>query len=200
MNGPRRLHVYSKGWGSNSYYVLDSDEQTCLYTLREKRMHWTSGPDIEVVRTSYRPELKDRPVEFVVGAVHRHTLSTTLDVYIRNQHVTLSSDGILSGGAMSYVSPRPGVGRLTWDREGMFTSSMRLIQQHGGGRATIARLETVRWSMSKIGRLEVWDQQAGDDVLDEIVVTGLAILLVNRRKRSSTAGVGGAGAAAGAGA
>lgn len=101
---------------------------------------------------------------------------------------------------MSYVSPRPGVGRLTWDSEGMFTSSMRLIQQHGGGHATVARLESVRWSMSKVARLEVWDPQADDDVLDEIVVTGLAILLVNRRRGRSTGAAAGAAASAGAGA
>ncbi|KAL1965315.1 hypothetical protein VTN77DRAFT_5917 [Rasamsonia byssochlamydoides] len=200
MTGPRQLHIYSKGLGSTSYYVLDSDKQTCLYTLREKRLHWTSGPDIEIFRNKDRPELKDRPVEVLVGAVHRHTFSTNLDVYIRNQPVTLSSNGVYSGGGLSYVSLRPGVGTLTWKREGMFSESMRLVQQQlGGGRVTVARLESVRLAMSKIGRLEVWDSHAGDGVLDEIVVTGLAVMLENRRRRSSgTTAVAAAGAGAGA--
>jgi hypothetical protein len=136
-----------------------------MYSLREKRARWTSGPDIEIVRNSYRPELKDRPVELPVGTVTRHTLSTSLDVYIRNQPVKLSSNGILGRGGMSYVSPGPGARTLSWDREGMFSNSWRLVQQlPGGGRATVARIEAVRLSLSKIGRFEVGDSRTDDDV------------------------------------
>jgi hypothetical protein len=181
MNGPRLLHIYHDGMGSSMFRVMDTDKKTCLYMVRQKRMPLSSGADIEIVRTVY--DQKSGLAQIPVGTVDRHTFSRSLDTTIRNRPVALNSNGMFSGGGYSYTSPRSKGAVLTWDKEGMFSDSWVLGGQSRAAGGQFARVETVKWSTSKVGRLEVWQNTGDDELLDEVVVTGLAVLLEARRRR-----------------
>ena len=63
----------------------------------------------------------------------------------------------------------------------------------------VARFGNSTWSVSKQGRIEVVNRDFPREVLDELVVSGLAMVELERRRRSNNAAAAGAGGA-GAGA
>lgn len=59
----------------------------------------------------------------------------------------------------------------------------------------MAKFEATSFAVEKRGRFEIISWEVGEEVVDEIVVSGLAVVEQGRRKRNSGAGAGvGAGA------
>lgn len=81
---------------------------------------------------------------------------------------------------------------LKWKHEGAFTVNLCCVTERG---EWVARFDNTTWSMKKEGKLEIVDRGMPKGVLDEVVVSGLAMIEHERRRRSNASAGGGGGGA-----
>lgn len=77
---------------------------------------------------------------------------------------------------------------LRWEHEGAFTANLCCVTERG---EWVARFDRASLSMTKEGKLEIVDREMPKEVLDEVVVSGLAMIEHERRRRSNAAAGGG---------
>lgn len=77
---------------------------------------------------------------------------------------------------------------LRWERDGAFTVNLCCVTEKG---EWVAKFDNANWSMTKTGKLEIVDRGIPKEVLDEVVVSGLAMIEHERRRRSNAAAGGG---------
>lgn len=73
----------------------------------------------------------------------------------------------------------------------MFGSGLVLHDTRG---QWIARFDRSMFTMSKVGKLELPGPEVAGALLDEVVVTGIAVVELARRRRNNSSGAGGGGA------
>lgn len=89
------------------------------------------------------------------------------------------------------------VGLLTWQHDGALANSMHLTNAGGN---CLARFSCTAWARRKMGKLEVSGEvEWGPGLLDEIVISGLAMVEAERRMADSGSGANSASVAALAG-
>lgn len=71
----------------------------------------------------------------------------------------------------------------------MFTANLCCVTERG---ECVARFDNANWSMTKEGKLEIVDRGMPKGVLDEVVVSGLAMIEHQRRNNGASGGGGGA--------
>lgn len=86
----------------------------------------------------------------------------------------------------SYTFPSS-IGILRWEHEGAFTADLCCVTERG---EWVARFDNAAWSVTKEGKLEIGDGGMEREMLDEVVVSGLAMIEHERRMRSRSNGGG----------
>lgn len=178
---PRTLHLYKTGLTHRNLQILDTDKRTYLYEIH---IHSWSSPDISL----YRPaagaipptaqagrNTNPNPPTFC-GSATLHTFSRTIDLQIGNREggrpiiIPLRRNGIFSN-THKFKSC---VGELSWKGLSLLNANEELL----------ATFTSVSMAVSKWGRFELTPRVAegGQRLVDEIVLSGLALLEERRRK------------------
>lgn len=174
LESTRILHLYRKGMTGYKAHILDSDKQTVLYEINIKSL---GSPSISL----YRGPSHGNSQGALVGTANFHNFSRTTDIKIGNSAIIpLRAEGIFTSSRMfdSILGP------LKWQHDGVFSKTLSLVNARG---EWIARFQTVT-AVSKWGRFEIapGTPQGGERLLDEIVLTGFAILETEKRQSQSS--------------
>lgn len=117
-----------------------------------------------------------------MGTVARRSFSNKLDLLVRNVRTVMDKNSSYRWGG-SFTSTFPGVGALTWQGEGVFARGVELVDRQG---LKFARYAWVNLSTKKMATFEIlMNPMPSQEVLDEIVVTGLAVMFELGRKTKS---------------
>ncbi|KAK5939042.1 hypothetical protein PMZ80_008345 [Knufia obscura] len=177
----RTIEVAAQGKISTTYDVLDTSNSTVLYTIKSS---YLLKPHLTFISPSDNQE---------VATVSFHNLSTKIDITIRGRTSTIKPKWRLKE-SYEYTSPTSGTQR-TWKSEKLISSSMVCLDEK---ELALARWQVPKWSWTKLGRLEiVGDAVGGGETFEELIVTGMAVLIFRMRIAGVTA-ASGAGAASSA--
>jgi len=178
---PRLLHIYVDGIRHRHVFVCDSDKTTRLYTVQNHFYSaFTSKPSMEI--SCGQTQQSIGTADF--GGAFTRRISLT----VNGRALELSPVGLFS---RSYTFPSS-IGMLKWKHEGAFTVNLCCVTERG---EWVARFDNTTWSMKKEGKLEIVDRGMPKGVLDEVVVSGLAMIEHERRRRSNASAGGGGGGA-----
>lgn len=155
----RTLEIRRQGKLSRNIEVLDVNSTSALYAIKRKtlkpQLTFTSASDNQTVAT-----------------VGFRNFSFNIDIDCRGQSSTVKQEWKWKA-TYTYISPTTSAA-LTWKAEQL--TSMDLICQDERGIA-LARFHYAKWSMTKLGTLEiVGNAAAGGPMLEELVVTGVSVL------------------------
>ncbi|KAL9577549.1 MAG: hypothetical protein Q9203_007417, partial [Teloschistes exilis] len=179
----RTLHIYSdSSWSSRNVTIADADRSHPLYTLtKNSGGFFSSKPHMTVTSAQ---------TSTVIGAATFHSMSRKVDLDLHGKPVLFEPEGMWTR-SYSYASPAFGYDRLKWKCKG-WGSDLVLVNSN---KEWIAKFDAAVWAMKKMGRLEVGDGGIAGAALDEIVVSGLTMIEIERRRNASaSAGANAAGA------
>ena len=179
---PRSLHIlYVNSFTHKRMVITDSDKATNLYTVNQ-RSSWSmfsSKPQMSITRHNDNSE---------VGVIHSFS-PTKLTIHGRT--FSLEKVNWMSRGR-TFPSAATGT-TLIWKYDSVWGNSMTCSKETN---QWLARYTPSNFSMSKGGVLELASPAVDGILLDELVVTALAV--VQERKLMETEAIAeGAGAAAG---
>ena len=179
-NTPRILHIYLDGLTHRHLTITDMDESHPLYTISQNSgTLFSSKPHMTISQTSSTPPT-------TIGTVTFHPWSRSIDLEFHGRAIPFESEGIFTR-AYAYQSPAFGE-KLRWECDGVWGADLVLVD---GKDEWIARFDASLWSMSKTGKIHVANGGIGGMALDEIVVSGCAMVQHQRRRRKSSGGGGG---------
>jgi hypothetical protein len=173
-NSSRTLHIYCDGHTRRKLRVLGDDKGTELYTATMK----PRKPNMIVRKESANTD---------IGTVNYHTLSTRIDITVAGQTLSLTSRG-WTQRHYQFDSPAFSNAKLTWRAQSKIDEmNMALLDDRD---MPVARFIPVDWAMKKTGKIEFLNERVtNEELMDEIVVTALAIWNYRHIQRSASAGV-----------
>ena len=181
----RLLHVYHSGTIHRKIQILGPEKTTVLYTVEpDSGGLFSSKPHLTVYKAD---------TNTVVGTATFHSFSETVDMVIHNSAISFSSSGIFTS-AHEWTSLAGAIGggqgmRFKWKMGGfLHGDDMRCSDQED---RVCAKFESSGWALKKDGKFEV-APSVGGALMDEVIVSGLAMLELQRRKKNNAS----AGAAA----
>jgi hypothetical protein len=120
-----------------------------------------------------------------IGTVNFHTFSCRIDTTIGGQILSLTSRG-WAGRHYEFDSPSFGNTKLAWKAQRKIDElNMALLDDRD---MPIAKFIPVDWAMKKTGKIEILnDRVTTEEMMDEIVVTALAIWNYRHIQRSAAA-------------
>ncbi|KAL8688073.1 MAG: hypothetical protein Q9218_005925 [Villophora microphyllina] len=183
----RILHIYNDSKLSDRHATItDADKSHPLYTLDQNSAGlFSKKPHMRISSSQ---------ASTIIGAVTFHSMSRRVDLEIHGHEVAFEPAGTLTT-SYEYASLAFG-DSLKWKRDG-WGSNLVLVNSK---KEWIARFDAASFALKKVGKLEIGNGGIAGVALDEIVVTGLAMVeLENRKRTHSSAGAAAAGASAGAG-
>lgn len=128
----------------------------------------------------------------LVGTVTFHSMSSNMELTIHNKAVELSSSGMFTS-AHQFVSLAT-QGKYKWKNDGIFSGGDMLCLD--AREQSVARYENSNWTMKKEGKFELGAGVEGL-LMDELVVSGIAMVAYGRRKNNSSSSAVSASAGAG---
>ena len=159
----RTLNVHDHG---SSYSILDTDETTLLYTI-----HWNanSAPHMTVYR--------DDDLNDVAGTATYHatkklgfTTASNITLQLPSGEVSLNKEGgLISTDKRTLRSTA--LGEVYWQGGNSMTGFMKLADGKG---KILVEYKAMR-VVSRMGTMEI-DVELGQEALDEVVVSGIAML------------------------
>lgn len=171
----RLLHIYPKGMTHRHAEILDSDKQTPLYRIQVNSGGlFSSKPHVTVVNAASNA---------LVGTVTFHSMSRKIDLTINEQPTTLSKSGIFT--SVHEFRSSALAGSLKWKRDGLFSGGNMLCIDEK--EQLFARFQASRSSMKKERKFEL-SPGVGGVLMDEIVVSGIAMVELMRRAAAAGAG------------
>ncbi len=176
-SGPRTLHVYIQGFTRRKVTIVDSDKQTQLYSLKISSNSFSSSPDIAFHRGSS---------DTLIGTAIFRKFSRTIDLQFYSS--PLSSIPVAMTAPSLFTRSlnfESSIGPLTWKGSGVFSRNFILIKSQN--EECVARFTRKNFSMSRWGNFELAPMfaTAVQKLLDEIVVSGIAIAETQRREEGS---------------
>ncbi|KAK2766300.1 hypothetical protein FQN54_007817 [Arachnomyces sp. PD_36] len=199
MSPSHTFHVYKESGGrSLNVNLLDNDDKTPAYRLQYSP---DSTPKkkrgISIIRLGGSKSKSSSGT--IIGTISHHSFSSKLDFTVQNHSTTMEPNGTFKTGGF-FTSTFPGAGVLTWEKEGMFSDHLVLVDRKG---TKFARYAMAYFSSKKLGKLEILMRPVPQQkVVDEIVVSGLAVLMelnggTKGSHHRSMGGFGGGGSATG---
>ncbi|KAL8663188.1 MAG: hypothetical protein Q9168_008138 [Polycauliona sp. 1 TL-2023] len=165
--------------------ITDMDKSHPLYTMDQNSASlFSSKPHMTITSSASGS---------AIGTATFHNWSRGIDLEIHGHALTFDSEGMFTR-AYGYHSPAFGGEKLRWESDGFWGGDLVLVN---GRKEWIARFDASMFSMSKTGKIQVVNGGIMGAALDEIIVTGCAMVEMQRRRRRSNAA--GAGAAGGGG-
>lgn len=178
----RFLHMYKESSTDRRMTILDSDKTTPVYILK----YFGSKPQLGLCR----PPTPSSALEIQIGSASFHTWHNTVDLELGTHAISLEK-----GHFARSTKFQSSVGPLTWKYDSALGDGMRLIDAAGD---SLARFESKTWALHKVGKLEVNGKvQWGPGLLDEIVLSAMAMVVAKKRKGEAAGAVGDVGSAAG---
>ena len=179
----RTLHVYFEGLLHRKMHILDSDKATELYTSEQNSGGlFSEKPHIKV----FNPNSKSQ-----IGDVTYHAFSRQIDTTIHSKDIRLESSGFFT---VAHSFKTSSGSTVVWKKDGTFSRGDMLCVDEAikdPAKGTLAKFDWNHLSTSKNGTLELVPVVQGI-LLDEVVVTFLAMYEFLRRRRRHHGG-GGAG-------
>lgn len=183
----RTLEISYEGKLSRTINVLEPTSTTPLYTIKTKALK----PHLTFTSST-------SPSTDPIATVSFHNLSRKIDITIRGQATTLKPEWKLKS-TYSYTSPNTSSAR-TWQANKLVSTDMVCLDENG---IALARWTFPKWSMTKLGTLEIVGDGVGEEaMLEELVVVGVTVAYhIVQQTGAAAASAGGAagGAAAAAG-
>ena len=180
QNVPRQhFHIYRDSMMNHDLTIMAPDKTNVAYTVAANPTIFSTGPHLRLWRCPAHMQSQLPPVG-VVTFRHFHTLELQF-CPSSAQHSPGPGPIIPLQGTVlgrSYSFPSMYFGPLTWQRRAVGTD-MDLV--NGSGQ-WIARFES-RVSVDKVGVLEMANWGFGPEAMDEIVVSAVALVENNRRRR-----------------
>lgn len=171
MDSHRELHLYYRD-GHSRLGITDSDKHTVLYTVHRA----SSKPHLTIFRA---PSASTGG--FIIGQVSFHHFSSGIDLdrpgppLAMRKTSKMSSNYEVHGNSINW----------RWERARALTSNIRLVDNFGGG--VLARFENASFSVKKQGTLSILGRPTWD-MLDAIIIAGLAKIEYQRRSSSAQSG------------
>ena len=173
---PRTFHIYHEGLSGRKQTVMENDKTTKAYDVQS---HTFSKPHIKITSGG--------ATGHEVGAVTFHHFSRTLDLVINGKQTQLEPEGWFTR-SFSFMSS---IAKLRWEHTSVWGGSLACVTDKG---EWLARFDRSYFALKKDGKLEIVNSQLPQELVDELVVSGLAMVEVeNRRNNSGSAGGGGGG-------
>ena len=171
--GSRFLHIYRPDMFSRDLTVIDDDKTTVAYTATINHgTIFSEKPHMKVFRCPIEAQAYTKPV----GTATFHHYGRSVDLELYGRPASMDSEGIFS---LSHVF-MSGIGPLSW-KSNSWNGDLILTT---AGKEWLAKFEGNRLSMDKRGKLEIVSWDIEDEGLDEIVVSGLAMVEYFRRRRN----------------
>ncbi|KAL8992852.1 MAG: hypothetical protein Q9169_006785 [Polycauliona sp. 2 TL-2023] len=172
-NTPRILHIYRDGMTHRHMTITDMDKTHPLYTMDQNSASmFSSKPHMTITSASGT----------IIGTATFHSLSRDIDLDMQGHTIAFDSEGMFTR-AYAYQSPSFGE-KLRWECDGFWGGDLVLVN---GRKEWIARFDASMFSMSKTGKIHVVNGGITGMALDEIIVTGCAMVEEQRRRRRSNA-------------
>ncbi|MCJ1265872.1 hypothetical protein MMC22_005754 [Lobaria immixta] len=173
----RFIHIYAHGLRGRRLNILDSDKTTPIYIVNNNSGSiFSSKPHIRICR----PPTSSSALETQIGSASFRIWGRTLDMEFGSSTAFLKPKGLFTRSTEFQSS----VGPLTWQYDSAFRNDLRLVNTEG---EWLARFEGSTFSWTKLGKLEIaGGVQWGPGLLDEIVISGLAMVAAEARRRSNT--------------
>jgi len=174
---PRVLYIYHSGLIHRETRILDSDKSTLLYTVkRNSKSCFSSKPHTIFYAAN----------NAVVGSVSFHAFSRTVDLNVHGRKVSLKASSMWKH-AREFSSPASG-STFKWKTDGMFSGGDLICLDER--QQAIARFQTSMWAVKKDGKFEV-APVVTRPTMDELIVSGIAMIEERRRRSNAAAGGGG---------
>lgn len=172
LNGRRLLHLYNQGTSRRVVRVLDSDNATPLYTINANRGGlFSSKPHMTVQNVT---------TGAMVGTVNFHSMSSTIDVQIHGKTMLLDRVGLFS--REREFRSATCVQTFKWKRDGMSSGgNLKCVDQSD---QVVATFEAKTWATKKDSKFELAATVQGP-LIDELMVTGVAIAEYQRRQKAA---------------
>lgn len=170
MDSHRKLHLYYRD-GHSRLDIKDSDKHTVLYTVHRA----SSKPHLTIFRA---PSASSGG--FIIGQVSFHHFSSAIELDGPGPPLAMRKTSKMSS---NYEVHANGI-NWRWERDKALTSNIRLVDNFGGG--VLARFENASFSVKKQGTLSIMGSPTWD-MLDAIIITGLAKVEYQRRSNSVNA-------------
>ena len=166
----RALYIQHLGITHRRAHILDSDKRTVLYKIRaNKGGLFSSKPHITMHSAANHR---------AVGTVTFHRMSPVIDLEIHHQTIPLLRLGLFTS-AHRFESPTSR-SSLKWKRDGLKSEGNMLCID--GQQVLIARFERSKRARRKGGKFMISPGVEGR-LMDEIVVSGLAMVQYHRRRK-----------------
>ena len=172
----RTLNIHDKG---SNYTVLDTDDATLLYTI-----HWTpnSAPHMTV---SHGDDQSSVAGTATYHATKKHGLTTASDITLQfsSGTTTFNKEGGLFSSDKRILRSAE-LGEVHWQGGGSFSQSgfSKLVDANG---KSLVDYKDMRVD-SKMGTMDV-HVELGKEALDEVVVSGIAMLSEERASMGASA-------------
>ncbi|KAG6999551.1 hypothetical protein G7Y79_00034g069740 [Physcia stellaris] len=155
----RTLHCVTDGLSLTSARVLDTDKSTLAYSIkyRLRKAHLS---------------LVCATTGVTVGTVSYHCRTTRIDITVRDTPLSLTSTGMFSCG-YSFESPALGGQMMKWKTQKRWGTDLVCVDERG---EVLARYVFSRFSLRKCGRLELFVDGGDEKLVDEVLVSGLAVV------------------------
>ncbi|KAG6991101.1 hypothetical protein G7Y79_00057g090830 [Physcia stellaris] len=190
----RTLHIYRDTILSHRHItVKDSDKTTPLYIV-SSHTGLSGRANLEIFVPSASPSPQSASPGTKIADIDFHSFSSRITILLHGTPLELHRKNLFSRSRV--FESASGLGTLVWKVE-RWTRGMSLVD--GLGRI-VARLQGHFLAMRKQAVLEVMVGKGGGEegrVVDEVVVSALAMVEAERRRRSAGAGGGGGGAGGG---
>ncbi|KAM0799613.1 hypothetical protein BDR22DRAFT_305728 [Usnea florida] len=178
------LHVYHSGVINRKIEIRGPDKATVLYTVNlNSGSLFSPKPHMTVWKAS---------TGTVIGTATFHSFSRDVDMVINNYTITLSASGIFTT-AHEWTSLAATTGgertRFKWKMGGfLHNADMTCLDQQD---QVCARFESSAWALKKNGKFDIAPSVSGV-LLDEIIVVGLVMLELKKRRDNANAAAGAA--------
>lgn len=177
----RFLHVNFEGLTHSRLTVLDSNTSTPICIAKsDKSSFFCIKP---LVLSFYRPSTPSSALQTQIGSASSHWLTRTIDLQLGSSAVPLKPKGKLTRSAEFQSS----IGPLTWQHD-RSKDDLKMVHPNGDW---LARFKDSGSYWIKTVVLEISGAvQWGPGLLDEIMISGIAMLMTERIQNASAAGAG----------
>lgn len=186
----RVLHVYHQGLTHRTTQILAADKSTVLYNIKTSSCcHFSSKPHVTVYDAAGAQ----------IATVTFHSLSQKIDLVIHGEPILFAPSGHFTSAhewtslATAATTAR-GLGaekekgeagvprRFTWKCDKWHGLDMVCRDER---KEAYARFDSSTWAMHKEGKFEMGPAVDDGALMDEMVVTGFAMLELRRRNGST---------------
>ncbi|KAL8871012.1 MAG: hypothetical protein Q9174_003070 [Haloplaca sp. 1 TL-2023] len=166
--GPRILHLTREGFSQRKAHIYEADNITPAYDFKISRSaEWSfSKPHNEIISAT---------TGLTVGTVRFSSLSRHVDLVIHGRPLKLTSNGWTTRG---YSFPS-NIGQCRWEASSMMKSAYACTTERG---ECLAKCDqNILMSMHGKGTIEIVNRNLPAELMDELVVTALAMIELERR-------------------